>query len=75
VLNKLNISPLKQKLIVYIALAVVTFAVYWQVNQYGFVNFDDDMFMSHKTVISGPESRRMDFIGHSAQDILTYGTL
>jgi tetratricopeptide (TPR) repeat protein len=51
VLNKLNISPLKQKLIVYIALAVVTFAVYWQVNQYGFVNFDDDIYVTQNSDI------------------------
>jgi len=32
--NKINISPRKQKLIVYIFLIVVTLAVFWQVNQY-----------------------------------------
>ena len=45
-LNKINISPIKQKLIVYIILTVVTLAVYWQVNQYGFVNFDDHVYVT-----------------------------
>ena len=45
-LNKINISPGKQKLIVYIVLTVVTLAVYWQVNQYGFVNFDDHVYVT-----------------------------
>ena len=45
-LNKINISPSKQKLIVYIILTVVTLAVYWQVNQYGFVNFDDHVYVT-----------------------------
>jgi len=43
--NKINISPEKQKLIVYLALIVVTFAVFWQVNQYDFVNFDDQCYV------------------------------
>ncbi|MCX5848848.1 MAG: glycosyltransferase family 39 protein, partial [Deltaproteobacteria bacterium] len=45
-LNKENISPGKQKLIIYIVLAVVTFAVFWQVHQYGFVNFDDNTYVT-----------------------------
>ena len=45
-LNKINISPQKQILFVYIALAVVTLAIFWQVNQYGFVNFDDDVYVT-----------------------------
>ena len=36
-LNKININPQRQILIVYVALAVVTLAVFWQVNQYDFV--------------------------------------
>jgi hypothetical protein len=39
-LNRINISSKEQKLIIYIVLAVVTFAVFWQVNQFDFV-FDD----------------------------------
>ncbi|MGD0280454.1 MAG: hypothetical protein ABSC11_14300, partial [Smithella sp.] len=40
-LNKIEISPQRQKLIVYIVLTIITLAVYWQVNQYAFVNLDD----------------------------------
>jgi len=39
-LNKINISPSRQKLIVCIVLTVLTLVVFWQVNQYDFV-FDD----------------------------------
>ena len=44
-LNKINISPQKQKLIIYIALTIVTLAVYWQVDQFDFVNVDDDVYV------------------------------
>ncbi len=44
-LNKLNLSLPKQRLIIYIALAVVTLAVYWQVRQFDFVNFDDVVYV------------------------------
>jgi tetratricopeptide (TPR) repeat protein len=44
-LNKINISPKKQKLIIYIILILATLAVYWQVNQFGFVNFDDHVYV------------------------------
>ena len=53
-LNKINISPDRQKLIVYLVLTVVTLAVFWQVNQYDFVNFDDNL-MLQITVIFNPE--------------------
>jgi len=42
--NKINISspsPQKQKLIVYVILTWATLAVFWQVPQYSFINFDD----------------------------------
>ena len=45
-LNKLNISPQRQSLIVYVVLVIVTLAVFWQVNQYDFVNFDDDIYLT-----------------------------
>ena len=45
-LNKINISPGKQKLIVYIVLTVVTLAVFWQVNQFDFINFDDNVYVT-----------------------------
>jgi hypothetical protein len=44
-LNKINISPDRQKLIVYLVLTVVTLAVFWQVHQYDFINFDDNMYV------------------------------
>jgi protein O-mannosyl-transferase len=50
-LNKINISPQKQILFVYITLAVVTLAVFWQVNQYGFVNFDDEVYVTDNSHI------------------------
>jgi Tfp pilus assembly protein PilF len=48
-LNKINISPREQVLIVYIVLTVVTFAVFWQVNQFDFVNFDDNIYVTENS--------------------------
>jgi len=48
-LNKLNISPQRQILIVYFFLTVVTLAVFWQVNQYDFINFDDDLYITQNS--------------------------
>jgi hypothetical protein len=45
-LDKINISPKKQKLIVYIILTIATLAVFWQVNQYDFVNLDDQVYVT-----------------------------
>jgi protein O-mannosyl-transferase len=45
-LNKINISPDRQKLIVYLVLTVVTFAVFWQVNQYDFISYDDNIYVT-----------------------------
>ncbi len=50
-LNKLNINPRKQKLIVYIALTLVTLAVFWQVNHYGFINLDDPVYVMENSHI------------------------
>ena len=50
-LNKINISPEKQKLIVYIALTLVTLAVFWQVNRYDFINFDDNIYVTENSYI------------------------
>jgi len=63
-LNKVNISPGRQKLIVYLVLTVLTLAVFWQVNQYDFVNFDDDIYVTQNShVQSGitPEGFRWAF--------------
>jgi tetratricopeptide (TPR) repeat protein len=40
-LNKININSKEQILIIYIVLAVVTLAVFWQVSQYDFIGLDD----------------------------------
>ena len=50
-LNKINLSSDRQKLIVYLALTVVTFAVFWQVNRFGFVNFDDQFYVTENSHI------------------------
>ena len=49
-LNKINISPGRQKLIVYLVLTVVTLAVFWQVNQCDFV-FDDSAYVTENSHI------------------------
>jgi protein O-mannosyl-transferase len=49
-LNKINISPQRQKLIIYIVLTVITFAVFWQVNQYDFV-YDDVVYVTENSHI------------------------
>jgi tetratricopeptide (TPR) repeat protein len=62
--DKINISPERQKLIVYIFLAVITFAVFWQVQQYDFINFDDDFYVTQNSHIKSgltPEEIRWAF--------------
>ncbi|MCX5848603.1 MAG: tetratricopeptide repeat protein [Deltaproteobacteria bacterium] len=49
--NKINIIPRKQKLIVYVFLAVVTLAVFWQVNRYDFVNIDDIIYITENNFV------------------------
>jgi tetratricopeptide (TPR) repeat protein len=50
-LNKINISPEKQKLIIYIVLLLATLAVFWQVNRYDFINFDDQVYVTENSHI------------------------
>jgi hypothetical protein len=50
-LDKINISPKKQILIVYIVLTVVTLAVFWQVHQYDFINLDDNVYVTENSHI------------------------
>jgi protein O-mannosyl-transferase len=50
-LNKINISPKKQILIVYIVLTIVTLAVYWQVHQYDFVIIDDQYYVTGNSYV------------------------
>jgi protein O-mannosyl-transferase len=49
--NKMNLGSREQKLIIYFVLAVVTFAVFWQVNQFDFVNLDDDVYITDNSHI------------------------
>ncbi len=50
-LNKINISPKEHILIIYFVLAAITLAVYWQVNQYDFVNLDDYVYVTQNSHI------------------------
>jgi tetratricopeptide (TPR) repeat protein len=50
-LNKLNISPQRQILIVYVVLVIVTLAVFWQVKQFNFINYDDGVYVTHNSHI------------------------
>jgi hypothetical protein len=52
-LNKININHQKQILFIYIALAVVTLAVFWQVHQYDFINYDDNVYITANDHIQG----------------------
>ena len=45
-LNKINISNGRQKLIIYVVLATVTLAVYWQVSQFDFITLDDHIYVT-----------------------------
>src|SRR5664280_2089608 len=63
-LNKINISSREQRLIIYAVLTVVTFAVFWQVNQYDFINFDDNVYVTRNNHIQSgltPEGVRWAF--------------
>jgi protein O-mannosyl-transferase len=48
-LNNINLK--KHALITYIFLAMVTLAVFWQVNQFNFVNIDDDIYVTENSHI------------------------
>lgn len=45
-MNKINISPRNQILIIHIALILVTLVVFWQVNQFDFINLDDNVYVT-----------------------------
>lgn len=49
--NKIKINFSNQILFVYVVLTVATLAVFWQVNGYDFVNFDDDFYITHNNLI------------------------
>ena len=40
-----------QKLTVYILLTVITFAVFWQLNRYDFISFDDGVYVSDNSYV------------------------
>jgi tetratricopeptide (TPR) repeat protein len=49
-----DISSPKKKLIVYIFLTIATLAVFWQVNQFDFINIDDNVYVTQNSrVLSG----------------------
>jgi tetratricopeptide (TPR) repeat protein len=50
-LNKINISPQNQKLIVYIFLTLATLAVFWQVTRFDFITLDDQDYIIHNNHI------------------------
>lgn len=50
-LNKININPKRQILVVYIVLTLAIFAVFWQVNKYDFVGFDDEVYVTENNHI------------------------
>ena len=50
-LNEINIRPDRQKLIVYLVLTAITLAVFWQVNQYNFISFDDPGYVTNNSHI------------------------
>ena len=49
--NKTNIIDRKKKLIVYVVLTALTLAVFWQVNHFDFISFDDNFYITENTHI------------------------
>lgn len=65
--NQLNISPGKQKLFVYIILVLITLSVFWQVNQFDFINLDDNIYITDNSHIQSgitPEGLHWAFSTH-----------
>lgn len=59
-LNNSLVSLKRKKLIVYLILIVLTFSVYWQVNQHDFINYDDNRYVTDNlNVQSGITSEGM----------------
>jgi len=50
-LKKIDIDSKRLKLIIYLLLILITFAVFCQVNQYKFVNFDDQAYVTENSHI------------------------
>jgi len=49
--NKINITESKKKLIVFMLLTTVTFAVYCQVNGFDFINYDDTVYVTDNSYV------------------------
>ena len=63
-LNNINITPQRQKLIIYAVLTLAVLAVYWQVNQHDFVNYDDNYYVTGNSHIQSgisPDGLRWAF--------------
>ena len=53
-LNQAKSTITRQKLIIYIILAIITVAVFWQVNKFDFINFDDNLYVTaNPNIMSG----------------------
>jgi len=44
-------ATFKNKLAIYTILAIITFAAFWQVDQFEFINFDDNVYVSENVVV------------------------
>jgi Flp pilus assembly protein TadD len=49
--DKSIFSKKTQQLIIYLLLIVVTLAVYWQINKFDFINFDDVLYITENSII------------------------
>ena len=49
--NQSSFTPQRQRLTIYIILAAVTAAVYWQVHDFAFINFDDVIYITENPMI------------------------
>ena len=68
--NKINITESKKNLIVFIFLTTVTFAVYYQVIGYDFINYDDTVYVTQNSIVQSgftPNSIRWAFTTGHAQ--------
>jgi len=53
-LNRINISHQKQLILVYVTLTLAALVVFWQVNQFDFINFDDTFNITQNShILSG----------------------
>jgi protein O-mannosyl-transferase len=49
--NKINIDPGKKSLIIYIVLTAAALIVFAQLGRYGFINFDDDLYVTDNSYV------------------------